>query len=382
MKQIINTLATFLFLIFANLALAQGSYQFLISNSQGNSVQRYAADGTFLGNFVKPASGGLLGTQDMLYHPDGTLLVTGINNTTVKQYNGSTGEYIGDFSSGVVIAGPTKLTLGPDSLIYVTQWNSITNDVVRLNLDGSFHSKWTAGGPVQALGQEWDSEGNLYVAAFGTGSNGVVRKFDSAGNDLGDFITSAVLQGPTEIQFLQNGDLLVQDWQAANVRRYDSVGNYIGIFASGIGQTEGFAFMDDGSILMPDWASDAIQHVDSAGNSLGIFASGNGMNDPNGILRIAALPVGLEERSPISNLRIFPSHGRGPRNIEFELDQMKEVRFRVIDVFGKSKTVFHGHYSSGIHRIHLSDDRFTPGSYLLEASGSGMNKTLRFMVTE
>ena len=48
--------------------------------------------------------GGLNGTEDILFHPDGSVLVTGFGNTTIKRYDGETGAFLGDFSSGYALA--------------------------------------------------------------------------------------------------------------------------------------------------------------------------------------------------------------------------------------------------------------------------------------
>ncbi len=358
--------STFHFILFSTCLWAQAPFEFLVSNTNTNSVKRYASDGTYLGNFVASNSGGLSGTQDMLMHPDGRLLVTGINNTTVKSYNGTTGAYLGDFSSGVSIQGPTKLTLGPDSLIYVTQWNSSQNEVVRLNLDGSFHSKWTSGGPTRALGQEWDKDGNLYVAIFGNTGDGVVRKFDPFGNDLGDFIPTTQLQGPTEIWFDSNGDLLVQDWSASNVKRFDSAGNFINVFTSGVGQSEGFAVFDDRSILMPDWASDVVHHVDSVGTYLSIFAAGNGLSDPNGILRRSAVISSLStDLEGDLNMMVYPTQPSVNKTIEFDIDMASDIEVTAMDLKGRSYLIIKGNYSAGRHVLDLSTSELPSGLYLI-----------------
>ena len=48
--------------------------------------QKYSAYGDYLWlYFVAPGTGGLNGTEDILFHPDGSVLVTGFGNTTIKK---------------------------------------------------------------------------------------------------------------------------------------------------------------------------------------------------------------------------------------------------------------------------------------------------------
>jgi len=49
------------------------------------------------------------------------VLISNLNTGRITKYNSSTGEYIGDFATG--IAGPTRMKIGADSLLYVLQWS-------------------------------------------------------------------------------------------------------------------------------------------------------------------------------------------------------------------------------------------------------------------
>ena len=86
------------------------------------------------------------------FHPDGSVLVTGFGNTTIKRYDGETGAFLGDFSSGYALATPSKMSIGPDSLIYVTQWDAVQNNIVRFDLDGNFVDEFTTEGAPNGLG--------------------------------------------------------------------------------------------------------------------------------------------------------------------------------------------------------------------------------------
>ncbi|MBK8498257.1 MAG: hypothetical protein IPL52_05450 [Flavobacteriales bacterium] len=107
-------------------------------------------------------------------------------------------------------------------------------------------------GTPNGLGHFWDELGRFYISVYGNGGNGYVRRFDADGNDLGVFIDSSILQGPTDLLRLANNDVLVQDWTTGLVQRFDASGQYLGVFASGLTNPEGHAFPPDGTLLMGD----------------------------------------------------------------------------------------------------------------------------------
>ena len=130
-----------LFLLFAFMLArslsSQSEQHVYISSRNTHSVKYYQTDGTYLGDFVAPNAGNLSKTQDLFFHPhDGTLIVSGIDNTAIKRYDLQTGDFIGNFSSGYALSEPTKMAIGPDSLLYVSQWGDAQNKVARFGLDG------------------------------------------------------------------------------------------------------------------------------------------------------------------------------------------------------------------------------------------------------
>lgn len=334
-------------------AFSQTTFQVFASSRGTNSVKYYDENGTYLGDFVSPGGGGLSTTEDILFHPDGTVLVTGYGNTAIKRYNGSTGASMGDFSTGYSLASPSKMSIGPDSLIYVTQWSASQNKVARFDLQGNFVDEFTDTGAPNGLGHVWDAEGNFYIALFGTGQNGTVNKFDTAGNYVGQFVNSAVLQGPTSIWWDSNGDMLVEDWTVGNVLRYDSAGNYVGVFINGLSQPEGVAFTPDGNILMGDWGLDVLHSFDSLGVSLGNFASGNGLTDPNSVKVRDGIPIAITPPTlPQTHFSVHPSAIEETAWIRFELAVAGSVSFDLIDLNGKVvEEIGKNEYASGAHEM-------------------------------
>ena len=307
-KNFLSGLVIFFMVFYANLSIAQESFEVYVNSRGTHSIKKYDQGGNYLEDFISPGAGGLSNPEDILFHPDGSVLITGLSNQFIKRYNGITGDYIGNFSSGYNLAGPSKMSIGPDSLIYVTQWGETQNKVVRFNLNGAFVDEFTSIGAPKGLGHLWDENKNFYVALFGTGGSGTVHKFDSLGNDMGTFINSSVLNGPTSIWRNVLGEWLVEDWLAGKVLRYSAAGDYIDEFTTGMTNPEGIAFLPDGKMLIGDWGEDAVHLVNWDGSLMGYFCSGDGLLDPNSVKIKAVTSTGLPENTS-ENINIIPTIG-------------------------------------------------------------------------
>ncbi|MBI1228060.1 MAG: T9SS type A sorting domain-containing protein [Bacteroidetes bacterium] len=209
----------------------QGPWQILKFDQNGENGQVFISDH-------------LAWPQDIFFlENENVVLISNLNTNSLTKFNATTGAYLGEFATGIV--GPTRMELGPDSLLYVLQWQG-NGKVKRYHLDGSFVDDFTATGVGTSIGLDWDADGNLYVSSY----NGkLVRKFSPTGADLGIFI-STNLVGPTNIWFAENGDLFVNDWSAGVIKRFDSQGNYLGVFATGVPQCEGVDFFPNGDIAI------------------------------------------------------------------------------------------------------------------------------------
>lgn len=317
-------------------AHAQIAYEVLVNSRGTHAVHRYDASGNFLDEFITSGSGGLIGPEQVLIHPDGSVLVTGFGNIAIKRYDGLTGDYLGDFTSGYALESPSKMSIGPDGLIYVTQWGTVQKKVVRFDLAGNYVDEFTSIDTPNGLGHFWDAQGRFYLSVYGNGGNGTVQRFADDGSFIDVFINSAILQGPTDIWQEANGDVLVQDWTVGNVLRFDSTGNYLGVHISGLINPEGHAFLPpNGDLLMGDWGEDAVHWFDASGTALGFFASGNGLTDPNGVVVREVPAVGIAE-DPVATgtLAVMPAVGTGP--FELRLDHvLPGARFQVLDAMGR-----------------------------------------------
>ncbi|HEY6625704.1 MAG TPA: hypothetical protein VIZ21_02000, partial [Ignavibacteriaceae bacterium] len=171
----------------------------LTSNAVGQEIEIYVSDAV---NFSSPPwkilkfdengenpevfiNDQLAWPQDILFLEDQqVVLISNLNSGRITKHSSLTGAFIEDFATG--IAGPTRMKIGADSLLYVLQWSG-NGKVRRYQLDGTFVDEFTSVGVTQSIGTDWDDDGNLYVSSYGGAS---VRKFDPNGNDLGIFINT------------------------------------------------------------------------------------------------------------------------------------------------------------------------------------------------
>lgn len=224
--------------------------------------------------------------QDILFLEDQKVaLISNLNSGVISKHDAETGAYIGAFAAG--IAGPTRMEIGPDSLIYVLQWQGI-GKVRRYTQAGAFVDNFTATGVASSIGLAWDAAGNLYVSSY---NEKFVNKFSPSGADLGKFISSN-LAGPTNIWFEANGDLMVIDYNGAAVKRFDSNGNYLGIFISNLPKGEGVDFLPNGNMIIGCGGSSSVRIYDPNGAFIKdlIPAGTLGLKTPNAVV---LRPVGI-----------------------------------------------------------------------------------------
>lgn len=289
-------LFTLLFICFSLLAFSQTTEIYVSDAGNFNNppwqILKFDANGQNPSVFI---STNLNWPQDILFIEDSnTVLISNLGSNKITKHNATTGAYISDFAGS--IGGPTRMKIGPDSLLYVLQWVG-TGKVRRYDLSGNYLGEFTSVSVAQSIGLDWDQSGNLYVSSFG---GDLVRKFDTNGVDLGIFINTNLL-GPTNIWFDTNGDLLVSDYNGTAVKRFDSNGNFLGDFLTGLNQSEGVAIFPSGNILIGNGGNSSVKMFDSTGTYISDFipsGSGNLIN-PNAVIIRQYNPIGIPE--PLSD---------------------------------------------------------------------------------
>ncbi len=242
-------------------------------------ILRYDVSGNYREVYI---SSGLSRPQDIVFLEDqGIVLVSNLQSNNILSFDIETGRAVGTFATG--LAGPTRIDIGPDDLLYVLPWNG--GLVRRYELDGTFVDNFTDQGVNNAIGMAWDRQGNYYVSSFNNGSNGFVRKFNANGENQGLFVNSN-LTGPTDIWFDNSGNLLVNDWSGNGVKKFDRNGNFVEVFIVGVTQPEGVAILDNGNILIGASGTSSIKMFDSKGNFLEdiVLSNSGGLITPNAVV--------------------------------------------------------------------------------------------------
>ncbi len=360
MRIVLTTILLFL----ETFVLAQT--HFYVANRDGDNVLRYTMEGDFVEEFVEANSGGLSRPQEVLFHPEnGTLLVTGFNNQKIKQYDGTTGGFLGDFSKNYNLSNPTKMIIGSNNLIYVTQWGTSQNKVVRFDLDGNFVDEWSSVGVPEGCGMAWDSNDHLYVTTWSNGQNngvaGFVRKFDENGNDLGIAVNTSVLQGPVGIWIDENDNLFVVDWTLGSVLKFDNSGNFQDTFISGMSRTEGNDKGPDGKYYFCDWQLNRVNRYNADGTFDETLVS-TGLTVPNSLTFGPDGPTNTNKLlTNTTDIKAFPNPATDNVQLIFKSRETESIQLEIYDLQGK-RVVFK-ELENTSNTIHLNISNLEKGHY-------------------
>jgi len=392
MKAII-TRFIFLLLIFLfefySASLAQIiDYEMLVSSRNTNSVKRFDGQtGTYIDDFVSVNSGGLSLPQDIKTGPEGNLLVSGRGNSSVLMFDRVSGDFIKSFTKGYALDNPTKISFGPDGDLYVSQWGTAQNKIARFNgTTGDFIDEFTPSLNL-ALGHAWDSDGNLYVACYGSKD---VRKFDTGGNFSGVFTEAGHLQGPTYLWFDGKGNLFVEDWILGSVIQFNaSTGVFIKTFISGLTNAEGYAFGPDSNLYLCDWTENKVNRYSPDGTFIDVFSDQGNMVAPNSILfrPVQTTYVNYVTGSIPDKFFLeqnFPNPFNPETTITFNIPKQSNLNIAVYDESGQFvETLFNGNKPAGLYTISWNPRKETSiissGIYFLRMSDENYSKTIKMV---
>jgi len=369
----------------------------LVSNTYSQVVEVYVSDA---GNFSNPPwkifkfdENGensevfidtvLAWPQDIVFLEDQqVVLISNLNSGRITKYNSSNGEYIGNFATG--IAGPTRMKIGADSLLYVLQWSG-NGKVRRYQMDGTYAGEFTSVGVPQSIGLDWDSNGNLYVSSY-SGDN--VRKFDPNGNDLGLFVTSN-LAGPTNIWFDDNGDLLVSDYDGTAVKRFNSSGVFQNNFATGLSQSEGVDFFQNGNILIGNGATHSVKMFDSNGVYIEDFIPNGlgGLITPNAVVIRKRNPVSVDDESSINKFDFnlnqnYPNPFNPSTKISWQSPVSGWQTLKIFDVLGREvETLVDEYRDAGLNStVYIVNSTLPSGVYFYQLTAALFNQTKKMIL--
>jgi hypothetical protein len=150
---------------------------------------------------------------------NGDLLVTSQFDKAVREYQGSTGAFVGVAASGGALGDPLGLAIGLDGNLLVSDGQ--TNEVKRYaSATGSFMDVFASTGLAGPAGMTIH-DGVLYVA--NSNSPQGVQSFDAtSGMNTGHFVPSLANPSPRDVKVnLTNNRLYVLYYNAATVETFD-----------------------------------------------------------------------------------------------------------------------------------------------------------------
>ena len=130
---------------------------------------------------------------------------------------------------------------------YMLVLNWQTGDIVAYDDSGNDLGIWVNTWPtcLRPAFTAWGPDGNLYVTCF---ESNTIHRYSKDGLDLGVFVSEG-LSEPEGIAFDATGNLYVANYDfPGNIMRYDSNGNSMGVFATGLGSTREIAFDSQGNL--------------------------------------------------------------------------------------------------------------------------------------
>jgi hypothetical protein len=203
-----------------------GGYLYVASFDSNNVLRYDENSGSFVDEFVRKKSGGLIQPSGVIISPhDNNLYVASGHFASpgqevgVLRYDGATGTFLNEFAGRPELTSPRGLIFGQD--------------------------------------------GNLYVTEGNDADAGAVLRFNGiTGAYLGEFVSrnSHTLSHPHGLVFGPDGDLYVASTATEDIRRYDATtGVYLGVFAAagdhGLNHPNGLTFGPDGNLYVASTAT-------------------------------------------------------------------------------------------------------------------------------
>jgi DNA-binding beta-propeller fold protein YncE len=197
-----------------------------------SQILRYRPTGVFVGIFAR--GGTMNHPYAVVFGPDGNLYASGQNDDAVSRFNGKTGAFMDTFvppgSGGLKTI--RDLVFAPNGDLLVASRD--TNSILRYSSTGQPLGAFVAeksGGLKKPIQLAFGPDGDLYVGS--SGNSAVLRYNGKTGKFIGVFVPTGDhgLASPSGLAFdPTNGDLLVASRLSNQVLRYDREGKFIGVF--------------------------------------------------------------------------------------------------------------------------------------------------------
>jgi hypothetical protein len=343
-----------------------------INDRGNNAVNKYDFDGNFIEVFIPSGLGGLSNPQDIIFHPDGTVLVSSFQSSEILQYDAD-GNFLGVWNQAPVTS-PSKMIISSDNLLYITQWGTTTatSKVARFNLDGTAASDCDNSAP-RGLGVFFDASNNFYVALWSPTGDGVVQQYDSGCGYITDIIDSVELDAPTYIWQDPGGtgDILVEDWTLGKILRYDSNGTYLGDDITGLSNPEGYAYLPNGNLLVSERGISEITEYDTNNNVVGQWNQGPALDTPNSI--VIGEPLLSVAEFDLNPIFVTPTIGT-----VFRFNTSFDFNYNSFMIYNSSGMLVEYMFKNG--SAHWDASNLPEGLYFIAAIFNGKQYTQKIIV--
>ena len=229
-----------------------------VASYGSNKIIKYdGITGNYLGDFVASGSGGLQSPWGITFGPNGNLYVANeVSDKSILEYSGVDGSFVRNFVD--VVVGPMGISryfsFGPDNNLYVV--NLGNNKVLRYDgTTGAFMGEFTSGYTFNVPGDViFDANGYMYVSNSGT--NQILRFNGTTGAFIDVFASGGGMNFPIDLLIGPNGNLFVASYYGGEVHEFNgTTGAYIRTIvphlSGGLTQlAEGIAFGEDGNLYV------------------------------------------------------------------------------------------------------------------------------------
>ncbi len=198
------------------------------------------------------------------------LYVSNVSGASIYRYDAETGAFIDNFLSGNGLNMPGEAMLDPaEEYVYVT--NRGANNILRFDAVTGAFDKVFATGLNNPVGLRFNKAGDLYVANRNTDE---ILKYDSNGNFMGVFadIASVVAPNPADpatLTFGQNNHLYVKSINS--ILEFDgATGDFIGTFYHDpdMNSFAGFVFAPDEKMYIATYYDNSVLCLNSTTGEL------------------------------------------------------------------------------------------------------------------
>ncbi len=225
-----------------------------------NKVLRYQLDGTLVDEYTDV---GVIQSIGIDWDDSGNLYVSSFAGGSVRKFDAS-GNDQGLFID-TNLSGPTNCEI-KDGVMYVLDWNA--GKCVRFNAgDGSYIDDFitTLTNPE---GIAFLPNGDLLIGDNGTNS---VRRFDSSGNDLGEYTTGGNLITPNAVVLRDEIFLSTNDISTDTVFVTPTIGNYFRIDPKIASVYQSLEIYSIGGILVDTLDATQMSHWNARNLSEGLY---------------------------------------------------------------------------------------------------------------